>query len=149
MKQNPLDCPTPGLWPPAMFLTSPIFTEEQPIPAKYTGDGADVSPPLQWRDVPAGTKSFTLVCEDPDAPLGTWVHWLLYNLPATICALPEHLPTSDTLPNGAKQGINDFKRVGYGGPFPPRGSPHHYYFKLYALNTELSLKPQALKSELL
>jgi Raf kinase inhibitor-like YbhB/YbcL family protein len=132
-----------------MTITSSAFQPEQPIPIKYTCEGPDVSPPLQWRDLPAGVKSLSLICDDPDAPVGTWVHWVLYDLPVTTVELAESLPTLPTLPNGAKQGRNDFKRVGYGGPCPPAGKPHRYYFKLYALDTEVGLKPGAIKRDLL
>jgi Raf kinase inhibitor-like YbhB/YbcL family protein len=132
-----------------MKLTSPAFTDGQPIPAKNTCEGNDISPPLKWSDTPGGTKSFALICDDPDAPMGTWVHWVLYNVPATTSELPEKLPTGDTLPSGARQGITDFKRTGDGGPCPPPGKPHRYFFKLYAVDTELTLKPRATKAELL
>ena len=122
-----------------MKLTSDAFTEGQPIPIRYTGDGPDVSPPLRWRGAPQGTQGFALICDDPDAPKGTWVHWLLYGLPATTDHLPEKYPTLSTLPGGARQGLTDFKRTGYGGPCPPPGKVHHYHFKLYALDTELEL----------
>ena len=130
-------------------LTSTAFQEGQPIPAKYTCDGEDISPPLNWGGAPTGTKSFALVCDDPDAPVGTWVHWVFYGLPVSTTELAEKTPASETLENGAKQGVNDFKKVGYGGPCPPGGKPHHYFFKLYALDTESTLKPRATKKELL
>ena len=130
-------------------LNSTAFTEGQPIPAKYTCQGEDISPLLQWSSVPPGTKSLALICDDPDAPVGIWVHWVLYGLPATATGLPEKVPTQETLPDGSKQGLNDFRRVGYGGPCPPPGKPHRYYFKLYALDTEPPLKPRATKKELL
>ena len=130
-------------------LTSSAFSEGAPIPAKYTCDGQDISPPLKWSNIPPGTKSFALVCDDPDAPVGIWVHWLLYGLPGSATELQEGLPPSETLINGAKQGLNDFRRVGYGGPCPPGGSPHRYFFKLYALNAELNLPPKATKKDLL
>ncbi|MDD5140373.1 MAG: YbhB/YbcL family Raf kinase inhibitor-like protein [Verrucomicrobiales bacterium] len=132
-----------------MKLDSDIFADGQPIPTKYTCDGTDVSPPLNWSDVPPDTKSFALICDDPDAPMGTWVHWVLYDLPATSSHLNEALPTMDPLPDGSKQGVNDFKRIGYGGPCPPPGSPHRYFFKLYALDTKLVLKSRATKAQLL
>jgi Raf kinase inhibitor-like YbhB/YbcL family protein len=132
-----------------MKLTSDAFADGQPIPKKYTCDGADVSPALQWSGAPAGTKSFALICDDPDAPMGTWVHWVLYGLPAATDRLPEKTPADDTLPNGARQGLSDFKRTGYGGPCPPPGKPHHYHFKLYALSIEITLKPRATKQDLL
>lgn len=130
-------------------LTSSAFTEGASIPAKYTCDGQDSSPPLKWSNLPPGARSLALVADDPDAPAGTWVHWVIYNIPSTIMELPEGLPTTETISNGAAQGSNDFKRLGYGGPCPPRGNPHRYFFKLYALDTELSLKPGATKKELL
>jgi len=130
-------------------LTSSAFLEGAPIPAQYTCDGQDISPPLKWRNVPQGTKTLALICDDPDAPVGTWVHWVLYSLPGSVGELPEGLPPTETLPNGAKQGLNDFRRVGYGGPCPPGGGPHRYFFKLYALNAELDLPPKATKKDLL
>ena len=129
-------------------LTSSAFAAEASIPAKYTCDGEDVSPPLKWGGVPPGAKSLALICDDPDAPAGTWVHWVLYNLPATIMELSEGVPTSEVASGGAQQGVNDFKRVGYAGPCPPRGHPHRYYFRLYALDVELRLKPWATKRDL-
>jgi hypothetical protein len=132
-----------------MKLTSVAWTDGQPIPIKHTCDGADVSPLLSWSGAPAGAQGFALICDDPDAPAGTWVHWVIYGLPATTTALPEKVATTETLPDGAKQGVNDFRRVGYGGPCPPPGAPHRYYFKLYALDAVVSLKPRATKSELL
>lgn len=130
-------------------VTSSAFQSGQAIPARYTCEGADTSPPLQWSGVPVGAKTLALICDDPEAPVGTWVHWVLYDLPVTTAELTEKAPTSEMLPSGAKQGINDFKRVGYGGPCPPPGKPHRYYFKLYALDIELALKPRATKQELL
>ena len=132
-----------------MKVTSPAFQAGQAIPPKYTCEGADISPPLQWNGIPDGAKSLALICDDPDAPVGTWVHWVLYDLPVTVTDLPEKMPASETLPFGGKQGINDFKRVGYGGPCPPPGKAHHYYFKLYALGADLPLSPRATKQELL
>ena len=132
-----------------MQLTSPAFAEGQSIPREHTCDGADVSPALHWRDVPSPTRSFALICDDPDAPAGTWVHWVIYGLPAEARELPAALPGAETLPDGARQGLNDFGRVGYGGPCPPPGKPHRYFFKLYALDTVLTLKPRATKAELL
>ena len=131
-----------------MQLTSTAFAEGEAIPAKYTCDGADVSPPLKWSGAPAGVKSFALIADDPDAPVGTWVHWVLFDLPAAAAELPEALPKSQYLPGGAKQGLNDFKHLGYGGPCPPAGKPHRYFFKLYALDRLLDLKPGATKKEL-
>jgi Raf kinase inhibitor-like YbhB/YbcL family protein len=131
-----------------MKLRSDAFNDGAPIPTKYTCDGVDVSPPLCWSGAPAGTKCFALICDDPDAPRGTWVHWVLYNLPAATTELPEGFSREDVLPNGVRQGLTDFKRTGYGGPCPPPGSPHHYYFKLYALDAELALKARPSKADL-
>jgi Raf kinase inhibitor-like YbhB/YbcL family protein len=133
----------------SMTLNSPAFQPGQPIPQKYACQGEDISPPLRWGNVPAGTQSLALICDDPDAPVGTWVHWVIYGIPASMAELPEKVPATETLPSGAKQGMNDFRRVGYGGPCPPPGGPHRYFFKLYALGTELSLKLRATKQDLL
>jgi Raf kinase inhibitor-like YbhB/YbcL family protein len=130
-----------------MQLTSNAFKEGQPIPVQYTCDGKDVSPPLQWTGAPANTRSLALIADDPDAPAGTWVHWVLYDLPASATELAEDTPKSQHLSGGAKQGLNDFRRLGYGGPCPPPGKPHRYFFKLYALDTRLELKPGATKAE--
>ena len=130
-------------------LKCPYFSEGFPVPKDYTADGQNASPPLQWGEPPAGTKSFALICDDPDAPRGTWVHWVIYNLPADVRQLGPAMPAEATLPNGARQGTNDFKRIGYGGPAPPPGKPHRYFFKLYALDALLSLAPGATKEQLL
>jgi Raf kinase inhibitor-like YbhB/YbcL family protein len=130
-------------------LSSPAFAEGATIPTQFTGDGADKSPPLRWGDPPQGTKAFALVCEDPDAPRGTWVHWVLFNLPADARSLDEGVPATETLANGARQGKNDFKDLGYGGPAPPKGPPHRYYFKLYALDTPLDLPAGSTRNQLL
>jgi Raf kinase inhibitor-like YbhB/YbcL family protein len=132
-----------------MKVTSSAFQAGQAIPAKYTCEGADISPPLEWSGVPAAAKSLALICDDPDAPGGTWVHWVLYDLPVTATDLAERVPPAESLPFGAQQGINGFRRVGYGGPCPPPGKPHRYYFKLYALDVDLVLKPRTTKQELL
>lgn len=132
-----------------MKLTSITFEEEKAIPTRYTGDGADISPPLQWSGAPDETKSFALICDDPDAPMGTWVHWVIHGLPAAAAGLPEGVVAVESLPDGGSQGLNDFHRIGYGGPLPPPGRPHRYFFKLYALDAGLPLKPRATKAELL
>jgi Raf kinase inhibitor-like YbhB/YbcL family protein len=129
-------------------ITSAAFAHGGMIPQKYTCDGMDVSPPLAWSGVPEGTKTLALISDDPDAPVGTWVHWVLYNIPAGVTELPEGIPSDATLKNGAKHGITDFKRLGYGGPCPPGGT-HRYYFKLYALDTVLELEAGCTKKELL
>jgi hypothetical protein len=128
-------------------LISPAFKEGESIPTRHTCDGEDVSPPLKWTRVPEGARSVALICDDPDAPAGTWVHWVLYDLPSTVTELPEAIAPSETTPQGAKQGTNDFQRLGYGGPCPPPGKPHRYFFKLYALDTQLDLKPRATKKD--
>lgn len=126
-----------------MELTSTAFQEGATIPKQHTGDGKDVSPPLRWSGAPAGVKSYALICDDPDAPRGTWVHWVLWNLPAEQQELPE-----GSLPKGARQGKNDFGKNNYGGPAPPRGNPHRYFFKLNALDTTLDLPEGATKQQL-
>jgi Raf kinase inhibitor-like YbhB/YbcL family protein len=129
-------------------IESSAFKEGGMIPVKYTCDGEDMSPPLKWGDLPTGTKSIALISDDPDAPVGTWVHWVLYNLPPDERGLPENIPTKKTLENGAVQGISDFKRPGYGGPCPPGGT-HRYFFKIYALDKTIDLAPGASKAQLL
>lgn len=131
----------------SIHLSSPAFADGKEIPTVHTGQGRDISPPLQWSGVPANAKSLVLIADDPDAPMGTWTHWVLYDLPATTTALAADVPKTQYLPNGAKQGLNDFRRLGYGGPMPPPGKPHRYFFKLYALDTVLDLKPGASKQE--
>jgi len=132
----------------AFELTSTAFVEGEPIPSKYTCDGEDISPPLQWRDPPEGTRSFALIVDDPDAPIGTWVHWVLYNLPAGTRNLAEAIPPDAELSDGSRHGNSSWRRLGYGGPCPPRGT-HRYFFKLYALDTVLDLKAGANKKKLL
>lgn len=132
-----------------MQLTSSAFTAGGDIPRKYTCEGGDVSPQLSWSNAPAGTKAFALIADDPDAPAGTWVHWVIYDLPADTKELAEGVATTETLTNGAKQGANDFRKVGYGGPCPPPGLPHRYFFKLYALDAPTGLNPRATKQQLL
>ena len=131
-----------------MKIKSLAFQEGGKIPRKYTCDDKDASPPLFWEDIPEDTKSLALICDDPDAPMGTGVHWVIYDLDPAINELPENMPTSEILDNGSIQGKNDFRRIGYGGPCPP-GGIHRYYFKLYALNIKLDLGPGLIKSELL
>jgi len=129
-----------------LSLSSTAFGNMDSIPAKYTCDGADISPPLAWSGLPSGTKSVALICDDPDAPVGTWVHWVCYDMPPSSTGLPENVPKTDTIPSGGMQGITDFKRVGYGGPCPPGGT-HRYFFKLYALDRVLDLEPGRSKRE--
>jgi Raf kinase inhibitor-like YbhB/YbcL family protein len=131
-----------------MQLTSPAFKEGDTIPTAHTADGANVSPPLSWTGAPGNSQSFALICDDPDAPRGTWAHWALFNLPADTTGLPEHVPTRDKLDNGAVQGKNDFGKLGYGGPSPPPGKPHRYFFRLYALDATLNLGPGCTRAQL-
>src|SRR5205809_1017624 len=131
-----------------MDLKSSAFQSGAEIPRKYTCDANDVAPSLSWDKAPAGTKAFALIADDPDAPVGTWVHWVIYDLLVDIKELAEGIATSETLANEAKQGINDFRKVGYGGPCPPPGLPHRYFFKLYVLDAPTNLKPRATKQQL-
>lgn len=133
----------------AFELTSSAFKPGELIPTKHTCDGADVSPPLAWTEPPSGTKSFALVCDDPDAPAVTWVHWVLYNVPAATRQLPEGIKPTPVLEDESQQGTNGFRRLGYGGPCPPRGAPHRYFFRLYALDAMLDIAPGATKPDLL
>jgi hypothetical protein len=130
-----------------MDLKSSAFEAGGMIPPKYTCDGSDVSPPLSWSAVPAKAKSLALIADDPDAPRGTWVHWVAWNIPATVSTLEEAVPKRDTLPNGMQQGTTDFRSIGYGGPCPPSGT-HRYFFKLYALDATLNLPPGTTKKDL-
>jgi Raf kinase inhibitor-like YbhB/YbcL family protein len=132
----------------AMTISSPSFSNGGDIAKKFTCDGADVSPQLSWTDAPAETKSFALLADDPDAPVGNWNHWTLWNLPSTASGLPEGTSKDAHLPDGSHQGRNDFGKTGYNGPCPPPGKPHRYYFKLFALDAKLELKPGASKKEL-
>lgn len=120
-------------------LSSPSFVEGQAIPTRHTCDGPDVSPPLAWSTPPAATRCFALLCDDPDAPMGTWVHWVMFNIPAGATSLAENVAKTGELPDGSRQGVNSFRRVGYGGPCPPHGPAHRYYFKLFALSEPLDL----------
>lgn len=128
-------------------LTSPAFGPGEPIPRQYTCDGKDISPPLEWSDPPQGTRSFMLISDDPDAPVGTWVHWVLYDLPAETRALPEAISPDAELPDGGRHGKNSWRRLGYGGPCPPSGT-HRYFFKLYALDAVLDLAAGVNKEQL-
>jgi hypothetical protein len=130
-----------------MKLSSPAFADGAVIPMRYTCTGDDVSPPLAWSDTPAGAKSVALIVDDPDAPAGTWVHWVAFNLPVTAGGLPEGIKDAKQLPSGGTQGTNSWRRIGYGGPCPPSGT-HRYFFKLYALDTTLSLGNNATAKDL-
>ncbi len=129
-------------------IKSAAFGEGDLIPKKYTCDGSDVSPPLSWSQPPEGTKSMVLICDDPDAPMGTWVHWVIYGLSPDTLEISENIPDDRDVLGGAKHGVNDFRKYGYGGPCPP-GGIHRYFFKLYAVDTEVDLKPGASKDEVL
>lgn len=136
-----------------MEIKSSVFENNQVIAKKYTGEGEDVSPPLTFSSVPDKTKSLALIMDDPDAPPGTWIHWLIYDLPADTRNLRGDMPRKEFFRDGAKQGlcwgVDSFDRVGYYGPLPPPGKPHHYFFKLYALDKTSGLPPRANKEELL
>jgi Raf kinase inhibitor-like YbhB/YbcL family protein len=129
-------------------ITSSAFENEGMIPSKYTCDGANISPPLQWQAVPEETKSIALICDDPDAPIGTFVHWVVYNLPPDVRELKKNFPDDETLPDDTRQGINDFGRTNYGGPCPPSGT-HRYYFKIYAMDKKIDMTSIADKDSLL
>jgi Raf kinase inhibitor-like YbhB/YbcL family protein len=131
----------------AFSISSSSFPSGGDIPKKFTCDDADVSPELSWTGAPSGIGSFALIADDPDAPVGTWTHWVLFDLPPQTAELPEGVPKVDELPTGGRQGRNDFRKIGYGGPCPPPGKPHRYFFKLYALDQMLNLKPGASKNE--
>lgn len=132
----------------ALEVVSAAFSEGGSIPAQYTCDGRDISPPLAWTGIPRGAKSLALVCDDPDAPRGTWVHWVVFNLPPSATGLPEGVPPRNDVPGGGLQGSNDFRKVGYGGPCPPGGT-HRYVFTLYALDSNVKLRAGAAKADLL
>jgi len=133
----------------AIELKSPAFQDGETIPRKYTCQGEDISPQLIWLNVPPQTESFALICDDPDAPAGVWVHWVIYDIPAESRGFPEGVKNIEILPDGAKQGINDSGDIGYGGPCPPPGKVHRYIFKLYCLDEMLNLNPGLTKQELL
>ena len=128
-------------------ISSPSFTDGGNIAQKFTCDGADVSPRLMWSEPPAGTKTFALLVDDPDAPVGNWNHWAIWNVPATARGLAEGIRKEEGLSDGSMQGRNDFRKTGYNGPCPPPGKPHRYYFTLYALDTTLDVKLGATKKE--
>jgi Raf kinase inhibitor-like YbhB/YbcL family protein len=145
-----------GLFPReiTMFqLSSPAFAPSSTMPKQYTCDGKNVSPPLAWSGVPAGTRSIAVIMDDPDAPAGVWVHWVLYDVPAQSPGVAEDLPKKDALPDGSKQGpsggVIEFEAIGYTGPCPPKGKPHRYTFTAYALNGSPGIGPRAAKSVLL
>jgi Raf kinase inhibitor-like YbhB/YbcL family protein len=134
-----------------LTLTSPAFKDNERLPVKHTGEGEDVSPPLDWAGAPAGAKSFAVICDDPDAPLGTWDHWLIWNIPADRKGLPEGVAKTETVADlgGARQGNNSWPKIGYWGPMPPKGhGNHHYIFRVYALDAVLDLPAGSKKKAL-
>ncbi|MFH1460721.1 MAG: YbhB/YbcL family Raf kinase inhibitor-like protein [Candidatus Omnitrophota bacterium] len=133
----------------ALEIKSPEFKEGEYIPIEYTGMGEDISPALNWANFPKAAKSFALICDDPDAPGGDWVHWVIYDIPVQTNSLDEGVLTMGELELGIKQGKNDFGRIGYGGPMPPPGAAHRYFFKIYALDKMLNLEPGLTKPALL
>jgi Raf kinase inhibitor-like YbhB/YbcL family protein len=135
---------------PAMTFTlkSPAFAAGADIPRQFTCTATDVSPALEWSNAPAKAVSLALIMDDPDAPVGTWVHWVLWNLPPSVHSLPEGVAKREQLDDGSRQGRNDFSKIGYGGPCPPPGKLHRYFFRLYALDVKLTLAPGASRQEL-
>jgi Raf kinase inhibitor-like YbhB/YbcL family protein len=143
-------------------LHSSAFVDDGMIPKAFTCEGSDRSPPLEWSGAPGSSLSFALICDDPDAPMGTWSHWVVYNLPPQLRALKEGIPVGENMPatategaaaaaeefSNARQGKNDFGKSGYGGPCPPSGT-HHYFFRIYALDTRLELGPGATRAQIL
>jgi Raf kinase inhibitor-like YbhB/YbcL family protein len=132
----------------AIEFSSSAFEDGAAIPKKYSCDGEDISPALSWDNLPAGTESLALIMDDPDAPRGTWVHWVVYDIPPESAGFLENISATGDAPGGGKQGNNSWKRIGYGGPCPPGGT-HRYFFKLYALDTVLGIEMGATKEELL
>jgi Raf kinase inhibitor-like YbhB/YbcL family protein len=129
-----------------MKLESPVFRNDGDIPSKYTCDGDDVSPPIEWSDVPAAARSLALICDDPDAPKKDFSHWVLFNIPPRAGALPERVAAKQDLPDGSRQGKNDFGKIGYGGPCPPSGT-HRYRFTLYAVDRQLSVPASSSRED--
>lgn len=133
---------------PKFELSSPAFSNGSSIPKRYTCEGANASPLLAWTTPPDGTQSFALIVDDPDAPRGTWVHWVVYAVPAEAAGLPENMPQKPVLDDGTQQGINDFHKIGYNGPCPPPGKAHRYSFRVYALKSAMNLGPAVDKAGL-
>ena len=129
-------------------ISTDAFIAGGTIPSEYTCDGRDISPPLSWNSIPAGTKSIVLIMDDPDAPRGTFVHWVFYNIPANVQRLSPGVLGNQTLSDGSRQGMTDFGRTGYGGPCPPPGKPHRDFFKIFALDTTLDLSSKATKADI-
>lgn len=131
----------------ALTLSSAAFSDMESIPEEYTCDGANISPPLAWEGVPHGSRSLVLTCEDLDTPIGSWSHWVCYDMPTSVTKLKEAIPVTDLIQSGGKQGINDFSKVGYGGPCPPNGM-HQYIFRLYALDCLLNCQSGKSQKEI-
>lgn len=132
----------------SLAIQTDAFPNGGEIPRQYTCSGSDISPGLQWSGIPQNTKALALIVDDPDAPGGTWTHWVVWDIPAQAGHLPEAIPTDETLPSGARQGRNDFGRTGYGGPCPPSGKAHRYFFRLYALDQVLQLRAGSERPDL-
>jgi len=133
----------------AIELTSSAFDSGEPLPMRHTCDGNGISPPLHWRFAPDNTESLVLVCEDPDAPRGTFAHWVLYDIPPEMRELPENVPGEARLAWGGVHGRNDSGGIGYASPCPPSGPAHRYYFRIYALDQKLNLAPGANRQQIL
>jgi len=133
----------------SLIVQSSAFTDRTFIPVEHTCDGEDLSPDLSWREVPVGIESFVIICDDPDAPGGNWVHWIIYDLPADLRSIPKGIDDLPKLPDGSMQGKNDFDRIGYNGPCPPPGKPHRYKYKVYALDKKIGLPPGSSRTEVL
>jgi Raf kinase inhibitor-like YbhB/YbcL family protein len=127
-------------------VSSTALAQGQPIPQEFTCQGKNISPALQWTNAPVGTKSFALIMDDPDAPAGTWVHWVIYDLPGTAAGIAGNIAAVEEPTSGGRQGVNSFHRVGYGGPCPPAGSAHRYFFRVYALDGMLKLNAKATRA---
>jgi Raf kinase inhibitor-like YbhB/YbcL family protein len=132
-----------------LSVKTPAFEPGGKIPKKNTGEGVDVSPRLEWSSVPAAARSIVVICDDPDAPGGTWTHWVLFNLPRTTTSLEEGMPADPERADGSRHGINDWKHPGYRGPMPPPGKPHRYFFRVYALDCVLGLAAGAARQQVL
>lgn len=132
-----------------IILRSDSFENGAYIPEKYSGKGEDVSPELKWENAPAGTVSFSIIADDPDAPSGNWSHWVIYDIPEDVTALSANIPKVPLFPNGIKQGSNDFRKIGYNGPYPPAGSDHRYFYTIYALDAFLEIPAGRTKNEIL
>jgi Raf kinase inhibitor-like YbhB/YbcL family protein len=144
----PFALPEAKTWAQSVIVKSPAFAAGTMIPRVYTCSGADRSPPLVWTGVPRSAKSLALIVDDPDAPAGTWVHWVIFNVPAREPRLEEGVAKTESLADGTRQGVNSFGKVGYDGPCPPPGDPHHYHFRLFALDSILNLRAGAGAADL-